>query len=423
MSFGHAFRDEHFPSAAKDFLSVNHGSFGMVPQVIIDKLNEATNQFFSGPDAYILDGFDEEYKEALKAISKVLNCLYQNLALVIGDTFAVNTVLRSIAWEKGDKVVIANTTYVGCGKTLQYLADTLGIELVVLDFDFPTSHEEIVSRFREVIESTKVKMAFFDTVSSCPSIKYPYVELTQLCREYGVMSFVDAAHGIGLLPLDIKEFQPDFLTSNLHKWFSLPYAFSVLYVDQKYHTTVESMPITASYQSPKDVRAYGDLFVDKFLPQARMHWSKVALVKDAIQFRDEVCGGEEQIFKYCMSLSKQLGDYVEEKWPGAKALRNENDSLDSAMLSIYAPPEVSTTLARLNESQKAKFYPTCIESIIRRHKLHVQLFPFKDRVTFRLSAQIYNELDDYARALDALKATIKEYFESCGLPDVGSLKI
>lgn len=424
MSFGHKFRNVHFPSTAKGYTCVNHGSYGMIPQVLIDKLNEYTNDFYSRPDAFINDEHKERYKDALKAIAKVINCRYQNLALVTGDTLAVNTVLRSLTWEKGDKVVMANTTYAGCDKTFQYLVDTLGIEVIVLDFDFPISHDEILVKFIEVFENQKVKMAFFDTVSSCPSIKYPFAKLSKLCYEYGVLSFIDAAHGIGLLPLDFEklDYYPDFLTTNLHKWFSLPYAFSVLYVNNEHRSIVQSIPITATYKSPKDAKEYGDAFVDKFEQQSRMNWSKVPLVKDAIQFRNDVCGGEERIFDYCMALSKQIGDMVEKKWPGAKALRNEDDSLDSAMISFYAPPEVSSMFASLNLDQKAGFFDVCITRIIRNYKTHVQLFPFKDRVCWRFSAQIYNELEDFEYSLVALMSTLKDYFDSIGLPDIESLK-
>jgi selenocysteine lyase/cysteine desulfurase len=42
--------------------------------------------------------------------------------------------------------------------------------------------------------------------------------LTAICREEGILSIIDAAHGIGHVHLDLEKLQPDFLTSNCHKY-------------------------------------------------------------------------------------------------------------------------------------------------------------------------------------------------------------
>ena len=45
------------------------------------------------------------------------------------------------------------------------------------------------------------------------SIVFPVKQLVKLCKEYGVMSLVDAAHAVGQVEVDIKTIDPDFWIS------------------------------------------------------------------------------------------------------------------------------------------------------------------------------------------------------------------
>ncbi|WPK23894.1 hypothetical protein PUMCH_001144 [Australozyma saopauloensis] len=428
IEFGHKFRARHFPAINRNgFTSVNHGSYGMVPQVLIEKLNELTNQFYSGPDAYIDEYNVDNYRNALVLMGQLLDCPSTNLTFATGDSVAVNTVLRSFPFEKGDVFVIPNTTYINCKKTFEFLEDSIGIEVVVLDFDLPVTHDTIITEFEKVFKTRRVKMAFFDTVSSIPSVKFPFRELTSLCKEYGVLSFVDGAHGIGLFPIRFQEmqFEPDFFSSNLHKWLHFPYSYTVLYADQKHHKYVQTFPISDTYKNPETVEEYERYFNDKFESQTRASYQKLALIADAIEFRNVACGGEDQIYNYCTNLSKSIKKMVKERWPGVKVISNENDDhLDSAMTSFYVPHEVSSVFAEMQQTQRASHVGKIAKTLVRKHKTFMPLFFFKDRFSFRLSAQIYNELSDYEYAVDSLKSAVEELFNSEeNLPNFDELKI
>lgn len=392
----------------------------MCPQVVIDGMKNVTDEFYSSPDSYLQLGHKERLFEAIKSVANVLDCPQQNLAFVPGDTFAVNTILRSISFAKGDKVVIPNTTYVACHKTFDYLIDTLEIELIILDFELPVSHKDIITKFKETFESTKVKMAFFDTVSSTPAIQFPFLELTKLCKEHGVLSFVDGAHGIGLIPLKFKNlgFEPDFFTSNLHKWLYVPYPFTVLYADSKHHKYVQTFPITASYVKPEEAVVTEDFFYRKFLPQSWQYYSGILVVQQAIDFRKDVCGGEEVIFDYCTELANNIITSIETKWSGSKVLIDRKKETLSAMVSAYAPLEISSYFEDKDKAQRAHFVAFVTEKLIKEHKTFCPVFFWDDKVLFRLSAQIYNELSDYEYAIESLKSVIEDYVDAAKLSDL-----
>lgn len=99
-------------------------------------------------------------------------------------------------------------------------------ESVKIAFEYPVSDAWLVGELKRTIAKVKaegrnVVLALFDAVVSMPGVRMPFEELVKTCREEGVFSLVDAAHGVGHVDLNLGEGEgktdPDFLVSNCHK--------------------------------------------------------------------------------------------------------------------------------------------------------------------------------------------------------------
>lgn len=135
-------------------------------------------------------------------------------------TTGLNTVLRNLEFQPGDKIAYFTGVYGAIGKTVDYLVETTPVCGVEIDYDpVQDGEEEIISRFTQCIkeQAGHIKVAIFDTVMSMPGVRMPFERLTKICREEGIFSVIDGAHGIGFIDLNIKELDPDFLVTNCHK--------------------------------------------------------------------------------------------------------------------------------------------------------------------------------------------------------------
>lgn len=127
-----------------------------------------------------------------------------------------------MAYEDGDHILYFATIYKGCHSTVEYVTETTPAKSARLEYTYPVEDDWLVNAFKQKVQEVKnaggrVKVATFDTVVSMPGVRVPFERLVQACKELGVLSLLDAAHGVGHLELDVEKLDPDFMTSNCHK--------------------------------------------------------------------------------------------------------------------------------------------------------------------------------------------------------------
>jgi selenocysteine lyase/cysteine desulfurase len=115
-------------------------------------------------------------------------------------TTGVNTVLRSLPLQDGDYILYFATIYGACEKTVNYITETTAATAAKIAYTYPVEDDWLISAFKEKVtevEATggRVKVAIFDTVVSMPGVRMPFERLVEACKEVGVLSVVDGAHG------------------------------------------------------------------------------------------------------------------------------------------------------------------------------------------------------------------------------------
>jgi len=423
VPFGADFREKYFNGFHKDTHNLNHGAYGATtPGLLEAKFNHA-KKIMEFPDEFFRYDLYDESEKCRKLVAGLVKCDYRNLVLVPNATTAVNSVLRSYPFQKGDLIVCFATIYGSCYNTLKFLKKYLGVEVIKIDYDYPISNDEIIDKFKDVVNSSdkNVKMAFFDAVSSTPSALFPWKDMVKLCKVLGILSFVDAAHYIGLLPIDFSIDKPDFFTSNLHKWFYVPNSCGFLYVDPKYHRKVHSLPISAVYVEDENEntntanlvssqfveKAHDTTLADQFSYISTLDYSSMLTIPDVIHFRNNICGGEECIMEYNLSLAKKAIKYILNNWEGSSLLTGKGDDITTAMFNIQVPKYSLANGYTIEELIEIGTFVN--DYLTKKKRTYVPVYIYTNELWTRWSAQIYLDLDDFKWGLDALKEAFAEY--------------
>jgi selenocysteine lyase/cysteine desulfurase len=138
-------------------------------------------------------------------VANYLSVPDEEIVFVPNATTGINTVLRNLRFEKGDKIVYLATIYGACEKTVDYICETMPAEGIKMEYEHPISDQVLVDRFRKTLRREKekggrVKIAIFDVVASLPGVRVPFEHLTEVCRDEAVLNLLDGAHGLGHVP-------------------------------------------------------------------------------------------------------------------------------------------------------------------------------------------------------------------------------
>lgn len=110
---------------------------------------------------------------------------------------------------------IVSTTYQQVNEVVHHLADRIpGLKISPILITQPSPFSVTISIFREHLKSLSRHdgqnvVAIIDSASSNPGTMFPWEEMVKICKEEGVFSLVDAAHGIGMIPVNLRETLPD----------------------------------------------------------------------------------------------------------------------------------------------------------------------------------------------------------------------
>jgi len=254
-----------------------------------------------------------------------------------------------------------------------------------LDQETINSDDLILQKIEDkIIQSNfTIKYASFDHISSAPSFISPMKRILDLCRKYGIVTFVDGAHSVGQINLNISDLNPDFYVSNFHKWGYAPKSAAFLYVNKTFQNIIHPNIISNNYKSN---------FTTEFAYTGTRDYSQYLSIKDCINFRKGF--GENELQEYIHNMVVKAGDEV------AKIFGTEVLIKDSTRYQFLVN-------VRLPSDDKELLDKVFKKALYERN-IVVVVFKYDGHLWTRISGQIYNELDDYIQSAKIFMEVLKQ---------------
>lgn len=402
------------------------GSFGAIPNYILERLRHYQTEAESAPDRFIFYDQKELLDETRAAVAEVINAPVETVVMVGNATEGVNTVLRNLVWDKDGKDVILSfsTIYEACGKAADYLVDYHegNVDHRAIPLRYPLEDEDIVQAFCDTVkqieaEGKRAKVCIFDVVSSRPGVVFPWQEMVKTCKDLGVISLVDGAQGIGMVHLDVSAADPDYFVSNCHKWLHVPRGCAVFYVPVRNQHLLTTTLATSHGYVPRKVKRNNPLpastkgpFIENFEFVGTKDNAPYLCVKDAIAWRRDVLGGEAKILAYMTDLNKKGIKRVAEIL-GTEYLDNAKGTMTNcAMGNVALPVWIGEKGAGAKETDvvipaedEGKLYQWILKACMYDYKTSFSRFVLGGRFWIRISAQVYLDMSDYEHGGKVLK--------------------
>ena len=375
---------------------LNHGSFGACPAPVLAEQARLRALLEADAMAFYFEIGPSLWQAALRSLANFLHADVDGLAFVTNASTGVNTVLRSIRWQPGDEILLLDHAYQACRNAVDRTCRDTGAHAVVVALPFTGLDDDTIVGHITAAVSPRTRLALLDTVTSPTAIRLPFERLVGELQAQGVDVLLDAAHGPGIVPLDLASLGAAYVTGNCHKWLCTPKGSGFLHVRADRREHVEPL-VTSHGYSAEVPRA--EKFRREFDWPGTQDPTPWLCVPVAIQWLGSLLPGgidELRVRNRAQALSARdvLVDVLQIRAPVPDALLASMVALPIAM-----PDEgLGQTVLDGDPLVRTLFGRYAIETIVLGWRAHGVRY-------LRVSAAAYNALDEYrylARALNEL---------------------
>ena len=376
---------------------LNHGSFGACPNFVIKEQRMWQNLMEKEPVQFFEELMPDILVKSRTALAEFLACDANDLAFVSNATSGVNTILRSLQFEKGDEILVPNHAYQACRNTIDFVASRWGAKVVEVAIPFPIDGPQMVIELMKSACSERTKLVMIDTVTSPTGLRMPFEELTAFFEGKGVEVLLDAAHGIGMIPLNLGKLGASYVTSNCHKWLCAPKGSAFLYVRTDKQSKIQPLTISHGHTFPLgDTTRFRHEF-DWTGTQDISGWCAIPAVIEGMS--KLIDGGWEAIMQHNHDLAIQGRDILCERLGIEQPCPNE---MIACISTIKLPGEIPA---------KQKMHEPDPLHHVLSEKYNIQVpvwsWPSPEGRYLRISAQLYNSIEQYELLADALVNELK----------------
>ena len=367
---------------------LNHGSYGACPRAVLASQDAWRRRMEAEPVQFLGRELPALLDSALERMAAFLGADAQDLAFVSNATSGVNTVLRSLRFEPGDELLTTNHAYNACRNALEFVASRWGARVVCAQVPFPIRDpgevaEAVLSRV-----TPRTRLVLIDHVTSPTGLIFPVERIVAELRNRGIETLIDGAHAPGILPLHISAIGAGYYTGNGHKWLSGPKGSAFLWVRRDLHADIRPLTISHGANTPRPDRSR---FQAEFGWQGTQDPTAYLALPDAIDFMGGLFpGGWPELMRSNHKKALEGGRVLRE------ALGIPMPAPESMIGSMVALPLPDATGEDDNLNAR----------LFERYRIEVPVMPFPawPKRLIRISAQAYNEPEEYVRLAEALSA-------------------
>ncbi|MCB9743237.1 MAG: aminotransferase class V-fold PLP-dependent enzyme [Alphaproteobacteria bacterium] len=359
---------------------LNHGSFGGTPRSVLEAQARWRDRMEAQPIRYFMRERPGAVRAAAARLADYVGSDAEDLVFVDNATTGVNAVLRSLRFNAGDRILCLSHVYNAVRNTLAFVCARSCAQLVEVVVPTPLDDVELLLHGLQQALKRPARLAVLDHITSFSGLVLPIERMVRMCQEAGVPVLVDGAHAPGQEPLDLRALDADYYVGNCHKWIWAPKGCALLRVAPRaqagLHPTTISHGYEQGFAAEFDFTGTADvtpwLSIDAALDfhaslgDARVRAYNRALVRAARRcllevLGEEPAGSEDALgFMATVCLPRSFG-------PGTKlAAKRVHDLLWD------------------------------------EHRIEVPVDAFDERLWLRISAQVYNELEDYEALAEVL---------------------
>lgn len=359
-----------------DGVFLNHGAFGAPPAPVRAAQERWRREVERQPDVFFRETIWTALREAADDIGGFVGAQGEGIVFTPNLTEAVAVVLDAMRFQPGDEIVMLDIAYNAVHRAVEVTGERTGAVARII----PTTRDMDNADWEGLLRAAltpRTKLVLLDHIVSPTAQLVPVERLVPIAKAAGARVFIDGAHAIGQIPLDLTALGADWYATNCHKWLCAPRGACILSAAPEVRDITRPAIVSHYYRDPfprrfdyvgtRDVTAY------LAAPEARRFIAEIgwdALNAHRLALRDYAD----------MAIARLGGAPVTPRAPG----------LTAWTLPQTRPPTPEDGPALM----RALWYEAGVQVAATSTAGHLLL---------RLSLQLYNDAADVAAVIAALE--------------------
>jgi len=162
--------------------------------------------------------------EVRRLCAQILNAGNDEIAFIKSTSHGLSIVSEGMEWQHGDNMLYAGMDFPSNIYPWTNLKRK-GVEARPI----PATGGRIKIDAIERAIDPRTRLIAMSTVQFSNGFRIDLKNLGELCRKRGVLLCVDAIQSLGIIPMDVRELNVDFLAADAHKWLLGPEGIGIFY--------------------------------------------------------------------------------------------------------------------------------------------------------------------------------------------------
>ena len=162
--------------------------------------------------------------EVRKLCAQLVNAGADEIAFIKSTSHGLSLVAEGMDWRSGDNVLFVEKDFPS--NILPWInLKSKGVEARAI----PSNGGMVMIEDIERIMDSRTRLIAVSSVQYSNGFRIDLKRLGKACRSKGVLLCVDAIQSLGIIPMDVREFNIDFLAADAHKWLLGPEGIGIFY--------------------------------------------------------------------------------------------------------------------------------------------------------------------------------------------------
>jgi selenocysteine lyase/cysteine desulfurase len=212
----------------------------------------------SAAGAYLGTSWYMDIERLRLLTASLVNAHRDEIAFVKNTSEGISIVASGLDWQWGDRIVSTAVEYPANIYPWMEVARSRGVKLILVPEETDAAGRRMISADRILHEAAdpRTRLVSLSHVEFASGQRHDLAKIGAFCRANRKLFNVDAIQSIGVLPVDVKAMNIDYLSADGHKWMLGPEGAGFFYCRRE--LLERTRPLMIGWMNVINNQEYGD---------------------------------------------------------------------------------------------------------------------------------------------------------------------